>query len=145
MLKTEEQEIDGLTFKTVQFPAMYGFALLTRLAKCVGPALSALGSVGPDVDAQTMAPAMRDALSSLDPDEAQRLVLEILKQTSVLIQDSVGGRRVEFTSKMSIDEVFSGRLKTLFKAVGFAIRVNFADFMPGSAAGQAAPVLQAAK
>lgn len=138
-LKSEDQEIDGLTFRVVQFPAMYGFALLARLAKCIGPALGALGSIAPD-DMAAMAPALRDALATLDPDEAQKLALEILKCTSVLLPKG-GGEvvRVELTDKTKIDQVFSGRLKTMFKALGFAVRVNFSDFVSGSVPGTDTP------
>lgn len=138
-LKTEDQEIDGLTFRVVQFPAMYGFALLARLAKCIGPALGALGSVSPD-DTSAMAPALREALSTLDPDEAQKLALEILKSTSVLLPKAGGEvARVELSDKTKIDLVFSGRLKTMFKVLGFSVRVNFSDFVSGNVLGQDVP------
>lgn len=133
MLNKEDQVIDGMTYSVVQFPAMYGFALLARLAKCIGPALGALSSMGPGTnsDISQMGPVLCEALSTLDPDEAQRLALEILKSTSVIIPDATGGRRVEFTGREKIDEVFSGRLMTMFKVLGFAVKVNFSDFARG--------------
>ncbi len=144
MLKREDKEIDGLTYTSVQFPAMYGFGLLARLAKSIGPALASLSDVNPDTDLADVGPSLRNALGSLDPDEAQRLVLEILKCTSVLLTDATGGRRIEFTDRVKIDEVFSGRLKTLFKVIGFALQVNFSDFAVGNDPPAAiGPALQA--
>jgi len=132
MLKREEEEIDGLRFSVVQFPAMYGFGLLARLAKTVGPAITSLSGVSPDTDLATLGPAFSDALGALDPDEAQKLVVEVLRSTSVVIPDATGGRKVELTDKAKIDEVFSGRLRTMFKVIGFSLRVNFSDFVGGS-------------
>ncbi len=131
MLKREEEEIDGLRFIVVQFPAMYGFSLLARLAKSVGPALTSLSGVSVDTDLATLGPAFRDALQALDPDEAQKLVIELLRSTAVIIPDATGGRKIELTDRTKIDEVFSGRLKTMFKAIGFALRVNYTDFVNG--------------
>jgi len=141
MLKREEKEIDGLMFTSVQFPAMYGFGLLARLAKSIGPALAALSGLSPDTDLSDIGPSLRTALVGLDPDEAQKLVLEVLKSTSVLMTE---GRKIEFTDRAKVDEVFSGRLKTMFKVLGFALQVNFADFATGNGnPATAAPALQA--
>ncbi len=134
MLKREEKEIDGLTYTSVQFPAMYGFGLLARLAKSIGPAVAALGNVSPDTDLGDLGPSLSTALASLDPAEAQQLVVDVLKSTSVYLPDitGTGGRKIEFADKVKIDEAFSGKLKTLFKVLGFALQVNFADFAPGT-------------
>jgi hypothetical protein len=132
MLKREDEVIDGLHFTVVQFPAMYGFGLLARLAKTIGPVMGSLSGITPGTDLGTLGPQFADALAALDADEAQRLVLDILKSTSVVIPDATGGRKVEFSDRTKIDDVFSGRLKTMFKVVGFALRVNYADFNAGS-------------
>ncbi len=63
MLKKDSKDIDGLSYTTVQFPAMYGFGLLARLAKSVGPALGALSGVSPDTDLATVGPALSTALA----------------------------------------------------------------------------------
>lgn len=142
MLKREDSSIDGMTFTVVQFPAMYGFGLLARLAKTIGPALTALSSVRDETQLTTLGPVLHEALGALDPDEAQRLVLDVLKSTSVLIPDATGGRKLEFSDRAKIDEVFSGRLTMLFKVIGFALRVNFSDFVLGSGAtGIVAPTM----
>lgn len=135
-----EEEIDGLAFRVIPFSAYHALGLLARLAKSIGPALSSLTGYDPNTDLKDLAPALRIALAALDPAEAQVLTLEVLKQTSVLLDDGSGktAPRVEINSKEKFDRVFNGRLKTLFKAVGFALRVNFAGFIDGSESAPAA-------
>lgn len=132
MLKREDKEIDGLTYTCVQFPAMYAFGLLARLAKSVGPALASLSGLSPETELLDAGPALHAALASLDPDDAQKLVIDILKSTSVQIGDATGGRKLEFVDKAKIDEVFSGHLTSMFKVIGFALQTNFADFKLGN-------------
>lgn len=127
MLKTEEQEIDGLRVSVTQFPAMYAFRLLARLAKSVGPAFSTLSAAGMDAELETIAPQLAAALTTLDPDECDRLAVEVLKCTSVWDD----GKKIELADKARIDQVFSGRILTMFKVLGFALRVNFSDFAAG--------------
>lgn len=129
MLKTEEQEIDGLKVTTTQFPAMYAFRLLARLARSVGPVMGAFQGASPDTDLADLAPQLSSALSVLDPDEVDKLVLEVLKCTSVWSPD--GSRKVELSDRAKIDEVFSGRIMTMFKVLGFCLKVNFSDFVTG--------------
>jgi hypothetical protein len=131
MLKREEEEIDGFRFTSVQFPAMYSFGLMARLVKSVGPAISTLMELGPDADIAEHAPMLAQALSTLDPDDAQKLVLEILKSTSVLVPTDKGDKRLEFSDRTKIDEFFTGKLILMFKAVGFALKTNFSDFLSG--------------
>lgn len=132
MLKHEEETIDDFQFTTVQFPAMYAIGLLTRLVKSVGPAMSALSGFSPETSLASIAPALTTALSSLEPEDAKKLILEILNCTSVWLPDATGGRKIEFTNSDKINEFFSGRLKTMFKTIGLALRVNYQDFASGS-------------
>ena len=137
-----EETIDGLQFRVIPFAAYHALGLLAKLAKSLGPALSSLSALDQDTDVRELGPTLRHALASLDPAEAQALALELFKQTSVLIDD--GGRalrRIELTSQQKVDQVFNGRLKTLFKTLGFAMRVNFASFTDGSESAPAAPQL----
>ena len=140
-----EEEVDGLPFRVVPFSAYHALGLLARLAKAIGPALSSLSGYDANTDLKDLAPALRVAFAALDPAEAQVLTLEILKLTSVLLDDGTGkpAPRVELNTKEKFDRVFSGRLKTLFKVLGFALRVNFSDFIAGSANAPVAPSLLA--
>lgn len=130
MLKTEEQEIDGLRVITTQFPAMYAFKLLARLAKSIGPVMSTFQGVSLNTDLADLGPQLSSALSSFDPDEADKLVLEVLKCTSIWLTDGPA-HKVELSDRTKVDEAFSGRIMTMFKVLGFALKVNFSDFVTG--------------
>lgn len=126
-LKKEEREIDGLLFKTQQLPAMRASLLLGRLVKHIGPVLGALSGLDPSTQLSELGSALTLAFAQANPDEATRLIPEILGSTSVIIE----GKHVPLNSSSNIDLVFSGRLKTMFMAVGFALQVNYRDFWEG--------------
>lgn len=133
MLKTETKTIDDLTVETTQFPAMRAFTLLGKLVKVAGPALGALSGVDASTDLTTLGPVIASALSDLDPDAATTLALEVLASTVAKLETPTGIRNVALNSRENIDLVFSSRLRTMFQVLGFAISVNYRDFIPGSA------------
>src|SRR5690242_4438340 len=122
-MKTDEKEIDGILVKTVQLPAMRAFKLLARLVKAVGPALGVLTKLDPSAQLDAVAGELAGAFASLDADEAERLVPEILIKTTVFIPGERGGSE-KLLTKERIDEMFTGRLMTLFRVLGFALQVN---------------------
>lgn len=129
MLNKEEEEIDGLRFVVVQFPAVYAFKLLARLAKSIGPAMTVLTGADVSTELGTLAPQLADALRCLDPDDAERLMLELLRSTAVWVGDPL--KKVELCDKARVDDVFTGRIMTMFKVLGLVLRVNFSDFARG--------------
>lgn len=141
MTKTETKKLGDLDFKTTQLPAMKAFALLAKLARVVGPAISALSGLDPDTELDLAGSGLISALKSLDPKEAEGLVLDILSGTEVIIPDATGGRALSLAKQANIDLVFTGKLRMLFQVVGFALQVNFGDFSEGSV--PAAPLPQA--
>ena len=130
-MKIEEKEIDGLRFKTKQLPAMRAFKLMARLVKAIGPAIGALAKLDPSTRVDAVTSELAGAFSTLDDQEAERLVPEILINTTVLTEDARGLSEKSLT-KERIDEVFTGRLMTMFKVLGFALEVNYGDFIAGS-------------
>jgi hypothetical protein len=140
MTKTETKKLGDFEFKTTQLPAMRAFALLTRLAKVVGPALGALSTLNPDTELDLAGSGLFTALQTLDPKEAEHLILEVLVATEVVIPDATGGRAVPLSKQENINLVFTGKLKLLFQVLGFALSVNFRDFSEG--VDQAAPEAQ---
>jgi hypothetical protein len=122
------ETIDGLEFTVVPFPALHALGLLARLMKSIGPALSALGNADESEDISKIAPA----LAALSPSEAQSLALEILSGTFVWLDDGKGPRKFELGKKEKFDAVFNGRIRTMFKVLGLALRANFAGFTDGS-------------
>lgn len=122
------ETIDDLEFTTVQFPAYYALGLLPRLAK-LGPAF---GMPNEGMDS-----------TPFDAASFQTFALDLLRQTSVLIDDGKGTRRIELTSPDKFNQVFAGRFGTVFKVIAFAIKVNFETFPNGSASETAVPQLPA--
>jgi len=139
MLKTEMKEIGGLRFTTTQLPAMRGFKLFTKLVKVAGPILGALGELDPEASMASVAGPLAAGLQNLDPEEVVSLSLEILVNTSAVVTDQTGDRKIELTTRENIDKVFNGRLRTLLEVLAFAIRVNFSDFFASSGADPALP------
>jgi hypothetical protein len=128
--KPVTEVIDGLEFTTLQFPAFYALGLLPRLTK-LGP------SFGMTTEGQ-------DNSAPLDAATFQNFALELLRQTSVMVNDGKGVlRRVELTSQEKFNQVFAGRFQTVFKVIAFAIKANFETFADGSASETADPQLPA--
>lgn len=135
MLRQEEQTIDGMRFTCQQFGAMRGFHLLARLVKSIGPAISVLQSVDPESDIKDIAPAIAVALKDLDADIVTALAVEILAGTSAILPGSSGGmRNIQLDNQSNIDMVFNGKLPTMFQALAFAVKVNYAEFFSGAGA-----------
>lgn len=128
-LKRETREIDGLHFATEQLPATKAFILFGRVAKVVGPALGALAKLDPNTPLDGSAAELAGAFAAIDMDEASRLVPDILSRTTV----DLDGKHESLMAPGAIDRVFSGRLGTMFKALVFALQVNYSDFLQGSA------------
>lgn len=134
MLKTVTERIDDIEFKTTQLPAMQSFTLLAKLTKVAGPIFTALGGLKPDADVMELVPMMAVALKDMDPSELTSLALEVLKGTKAVIDDPVRGtRQVDFLSQEGVNVVFNGRLLTMLKVMMHAIKVNYGDFLGGSA------------
>jgi len=71
--------------------------------------------------------------SALNPDDVPDLVVKILEGTAVLVPDDAGGRQISLNKRENVDVVFTGSLMMMFKAIGFALQVNYRDFRSGSA------------
>lgn len=131
-LKTEPVTIGGILFETTQFPAMRSYALLTRLVKAIGPAMSILAAADKELRLEDMGPILGSALANVTPAEAQGILLEALSCTTAEITDATGGRVIGLTGADKVDLVFSGRLKVMFQVFAHALKVNYSDFSEGS-------------
>lgn len=140
-LKSESVEFDGIIFETTQFPAMRAYGLLARLVKVIGPAMSVLAGADKDTRLEDMGPVLGGALANVTPAEAQSLLLEIFGSSTAQVTDQTGPRILQLGTQAGVDQVFTGRLKVMFKVLAHALKVNFGDFSEGSdQEDQAAPV-----
>lgn len=145
--KNETREIAGLKITVSQFAPMRAYRFLALAAKTLGPVLSTIvpalslnaTSSLRDMSASTIG----NAFAMLDESAAERLLLELFSNSSVVAD--VNGKPVKFdlSGRTEIDVAFGdGGLAALFAAAKFALEVNFADFIKGLAsapAGTSAP------
>lgn len=143
MIQSKTEILDGVSFTTTQLPAMRAYPLFIRLLKTIGPALGALSRLKPEDDLSGVMPQLAGALTSLEPQAAEAIALEVLSTTTATLTNPAGQAMViGLSSPTNMDIVFSGRIKLMFQAIGFAIRVNYADFFGG--ATPSAPLLPTA-
>lgn len=151
MVKTETETFgkdeNAIEFTTTQFATRRSLRLMALLMKQVGPLLAALGGIDENAPVQTqisqLTPALHDGLMGLDPDQADKLVLEILATTSAQLPNP--DRIVTFSGPRAgenLDNVFSGELGTLMRVVAWVLKINYSNFNLG---GDDAPNAPAAK
>jgi len=121
MLKLESRDVGDVQVTVQQFAVMRASQLGARLFKLVGPAFSSM--VGADLDSD-LAPALQMFCAGLDPDEVPSLFTAILAGTTA----EIDGKKIPLSSASNIDLVFSGKMTALYRALGFALEVNFASF-----------------
>jgi len=138
----KEKTIDGLTFTVQQLPAMRSLKLLHRLGKTVGPAMLKALSGAPDkapaklgsMNVADMADGVALLFDRLSADDAESIVRELFETATVTENGNT------FQLMPVFDNVLAGRTATLFKAVKFALEVNYQDFLPALLASAQAPL-----
>jgi len=152
-LESKSEVIDGVEYTTTQFPARFGFRLKVTLGKKLAPALSnLLGGVGAspslsvenlldtEIDPGRIGKALEGLFSNLTDTEAEALLLQILSQTR---RDTHGGEGGQFLTGEIVDQEYAGDYLTLYKVVGFALKVNYGSLLSGGGlftfAGNQAP------
>lgn len=145
MIETKTKLIDGLSFTTTQLPPLKAYPLSARVANILLPALTkflATDMKGGDVtsflaqDASKLMPALEPLLEALSKKENEDLPLKLLVGTSVQVPDDNGQMSVlSLASPEAFNRAFQGRGLTLYKAMWFAIEVNFSDFFAGAFKG----------
>jgi hypothetical protein len=144
--RVETKEIDGISITTEQLRPTRAYRLAWRLVKVLGPVLgqfipaaAADGASMRDVvgAARKAGPALLGAaFAEIDDDAiAGALTSELLSLTTATLD----GKRYELAREDARDTVFDGRLPALFRAVWFALEVNFADFFVDASSSGGSP------
>lgn len=138
--RTEETTIRGRTFKVTQVPGWRGATLFYQMAAVIIPALvklgkgltllDNLGSVNIR-DIASLVPEMFDAATFLfekmPSEEFERFAKELLQTATVKPLD--GGK--EQLLLPIFDDEMAGETSAIFQLVGFALSVNYGNFIPG--------------
>jgi hypothetical protein len=130
MLRTEDETIDGHTYRVTMLPVSKGRRLLAELFKVAGPALGDLASAAAgakgvsEVKVESLAGALRQLADRLEPAFLDRLCEELAASTQLVLDG--GARAVPLKQEMEFH--FAGRYGAMFKWIAFALKVNYADF-----------------
>src|SRR6185295_19587028 len=131
MREIDSREIDGVTFRVQQLPVKRAIKLMHKLARAGVPAL--LKAVGGS-DLKKLSLSDLD-LSSLG--DAATMLFDRFSEQDLdqVMQELLEGATLEFEGKelpalKSLDVALRGKPLTLMKGLGFALEVNFGDFLP---------------
>lgn len=141
MRQTKEKEIDGIRFSVQQLPAMRGVLLMHKLARAVGPAmLKALSGAGDSqkgvsiasVDLGGIADSVGLVFDRFSASDLEALIKELFETAT--LTDGAN----TFPVMQVFDNVLAGKTSTIFKAIRFALEVNYQDFLGALAASVSA-------
>lgn len=130
MRKTQNKDIDGHDWLVTQFPAGEGIKLLTTLTRLIGPTIAGLAGdvkkpsdlANMKLDSKVLQIAVEQLASKLDEDNTLDLVKRLL----------AGTRKDGEEVVPTFDVAFQGEYLTLFKVLGFVLKVNYSSFFKGS-------------
>lgn len=128
-LKKQTKVIDGIEVTCQQFECTRSIILSAKLGRMLASAASKVDKIDLDMDIAALAPALQELLTCMDPEELPGFCIEVLGSTAFTMNNTV----VTVTDSTSLDVVFRGRFPALFKALLFALEVNYADFFGGNA------------
>ena len=140
MQTKQSRTIDGLVFTVQMLPAMRATLMVVRLGKLLGvPLLKSLSGVQAtkgaslkNLDVGQLAQGVDELFGRLSEAEVEDL-FKVFFETALVKKDGK-----EFPLLASFDNALMGKPFTAFKALKFALEVNFGDFFA------ALPVLLAA-
>ncbi len=161
MVKNEEREIDGIRFFVTGFPAFDALFMKGRLGVILAPAAAEIiskfgagafskGGKALDMTAEdalpVIGPAIGTLMGRLKPEEFATICVDMFKGTQAVITgpDSKP-KKVDLTKggKAAFNEVFSGDLNTMYKAIWMVLQVN--DFFGLGGIGKLAEIFDRTK
>ena len=135
-LKPIEKTIDGVAYTFYYLKPRISFAVLSKIVKIIGPALGSTLENVPDEDIAKIKEGDLDVnLGELNFSKVVKLFLENFSTNEVQqIVDTLLEQVLYNKGNVlaHYDDLFTGRLKHLFKVVKIALGVQYADFFEGS-------------
>lgn len=123
----EDRQIGDRTFRVLQLPALKARALFARLVQFLGPAVAGAVSSGNMSALLNMdVGALVGTLSEKFTEEELSYFGKVLGGCTQLVGDN--GNTAVLDEKLQ-DVVFAGNILQMFKWMGFALEVQFSDFL----------------
>lgn len=132
--KTDKTEIDGLNIVVTQWPVDKSLLMKFRLARIAGPALMKLLEGQGNASAEDM---IGEAFITVinNTNSSPEVITAFIKDCFTTGGVHINGAPVNDAVYL---ETFSGdKMLSLYKALGFILRVNYAGLMPGPATPEA--------
>lgn len=143
---TKTETIGAYEVTVVQHPSVRGFKLFTRIARLLVPVIGKLGPMLGVVvkedfamedlmkfPVENLSGALTAMFSQLDDATAESILLEVLSGTTVVWNQNGTLMKADLVDgQKAVDTAFDGELASLLKVAGFALKVNFRDFLGGS-------------
>lgn len=148
-IETVSKEIDGVTYRATQIPAMKAVKLLNRIGRVLGPTLAKLGgAVGAAfapgrkltevdvsaIDFSKFGEAVELLFEGLDDETTERILRDLLAGVSFEKPDGSVGALFPDSRTVAFDQHFTGRVLSVGKVALFAFETSFGGFSDALAA-----------
>ena len=122
---------DSFELTCVKLEPVAAYMLVAKLGKVLMPALVAMKTRKANDDLQ---PVVDQIFGGLTTEIAQQVMLELLSTTTVVRTTASGevSKRDLCNGQAAINDAFRGSVMMMFRAMGFALEVNFGDFFDAS-------------
>jgi hypothetical protein len=127
MLEPQAREIDGLAITVQPLPAMRAFKLLHKILKAVAPSAAKALASGDlkNISFGSLSEAAEILFDRLSEEDLAAVTRQLLDMAFVT---SEGEQRPARNGDV-LHAAFDGRMGALIKVIGFALEVNYGDFL----------------
>lgn len=130
--KQEERTIGDTTYRVTQLTAKPARRLFARIVQLLGPGIGSMME-GQPLSMQALLGAdmgvgIKEITKALDPEEQEHVIDVLCENKTIARRD---GDKWPIMNKEAFDLHFTGRLVDMYKVIGFALEVNYSDFLGG--------------
>lgn len=136
MVEAKDKIIDEFKVIVTEWPARKAFKMKLKLTKILGPSVAEIFSgldrktaesvMNSNIDISKVGKAIEMLFEKMDEDQILSLIFEMLSSTRV--------NNLEINDQ-SFDDLFKGKLQSVYKILGFVVEVNFGSFFGSSGIG----------
>ena len=123
MLAVTKIIVDGMSFQLIPLPALKALRLDKKVVTVLIPAISGLKELNLDaqIDLESLSRGISEALSRLSDDDFENLAIDLLSSVTYIPDNAVP---IELTSTQEINNIFSGKLITIYKLFFEVMKYN---------------------